>query len=404
LADPIIIVGGGHAAAALCGALADEGMADQVVLYSDEPLLPYERPPLSKTFIAADDASFQYLRQEDWFKAAGIDMRLGERIARIDRERRVLVSESGEETRFGRLVIATGARPRQLPGMPSDLENVIVLRDASDATRLRKALGEVSALTVVGAGFIGLEAAATASRMGRKVTVLEVGPRILGRAVSAEMSEHVRRLHEASGIHIRTGVQIGKTEVRDGRLVGFEVDGVPEPVELLLVGIGGVPRTELALEAGLACDDGILVDAAMRTSDDGILAIGDCSRYDCGRYLRSLRLESVQNANDQAKVAAATLAGRPADSYSVLPWFWSDQGDVRLQMAGLIPVTAQQWVRPGKSADSFSILHFADGQLACIESLNASADHVVAKRLMNSNKTLDPKVVSDPGVSLRTLL
>lgn len=404
LTDPIVVVGGGHAAAALCGALADEGLADQVVLYSDELHEPYERPPLSKTFIATHDASLQYLRQQDWFKSAKVDLRLGERIRKIDREGRTLVSERGDTIRFGRLVLATGARPRELPGISSDLKNVIVLRDAPDAVRFRAALSEVDSLTVVGAGFIGLEAAATARQMGRKVTVLEVGPRILGRAVSPEMSERVRLLHQANGVDIRTGVKLGNAEISGDRVASIEVDGVREPVELLLVSIGAVPRTELAVEAGLACQDGILVDAAMRTSDENILAIGDCARYDCGRYLRSLRLESVQSANDQAKAAAATLAGKPADTYGVLPWFWSDQGNIRLQMAGLVPPEAQQWVRPGKTPDGFSILHVVDGRLVCVESLNAASDHVIAKRLINSTKTLDPQLACDPSVALKTLL
>lgn len=402
--DPIVIVGGGHAAAALASALVREQLAVGAVLLTDEPHPPYQRPPLSKGFLKTADQALQPHRVEDWYREAGIVLRTGQRVERIDRERRVIVLASGEEQPYGRLVLATGARPRLLPGLSPELSNVAVLRDAADAARLREAMSRARALTVVGGGFIGLEAAATARELGLEVTVLESAPRLLMRAVSAEIAEHVRAVHEAAGIRIRTEVRTGAPRIEGDRVASIDVDGVAEPVDLLLLGIGAVPRTELAEAAGLACDDGIVVDPAMRTSDPLVLAIGDCTRYPCTRHGCAMRLESVQNANDQAAAAAATLAGRPADTYSALPWFWSDQGTLRLQMTGLMPARGERYRRPGAAAGSFSVLHYVDGRFVCIESVNIPADHIVGRKLLEAGKSPDPAKISDPAVTMKSLM
>lgn len=404
MTDPIVIVGGGHAAAALASALAKEGLAAGAVLLTDEPHAPYQRPPLSKGFLKAADQAVQPHRAEDWYRDAGIVLRTGQRAERIDRERRVVVLASGEEQPYGRLVLATGARARLLPGLSPQLANVAVLRDAADAARLREAMGRARALTVVGGGFIGLEAAATACELGLQVTVLEAAPRLLARAVSAEIAEHVRAVHEAAGIVVRTGVRTGAPRIEGERVVSIEVDRVAEPVDLLLLSIGAVPRTELAESAGLACEDGIVVDPAMRTSDPFVLAIGDCTRYPCTRHGCAMRLESVQNANDQAAAAAATLAGRPADTYGALPWFWSDQGSLRLQMTGLVPARGERFRRPGAAAGSFSVLHYVDGRFVCIESVNIPADHIVGRKLLEAGKSPDPAKACDPAVSMKSLM
>jgi len=404
MTDTIVVIGGGHAAATLCGALAEEGLANRTVMFSDESHLPYERPLLSKAFLAHLNLPPQTLGPATRFADSGLDVKLGQRIAQLDRARKVVVAADGSQVPYGRVVLALGASSRQLPGLPGNLDNVLALRSVDDAISLRQALSKGRSVTIVGAGFIGLEVAATARYLGCEVTVLEGGPRILGRAVSATMAEQIRQRHAANGIRIRTGVRIGRACIKGKELTDIEVDGNMEPVDLLLVGIGAVPRIALAEAAGIACDDGILVDAAMRTSDSDILAIGDCARYDCGRYRRSLRLESVQSANDQANAAAATLAGRPGDSYAVLPWFWSDQGDLRLQMAGLYSTETDQRVRPGKAPGSFSIFHFSEGTLRFVESLNASSDHVVARKLMANGKIIDMDKVGDPAVPLKAFL
>jgi len=404
MTDTIVVIGGGHAAAALCGALAEEGLAGRTVMFSGESHLPYERPLLSKAFLADPDLQPQTLSQATRFADSGLDVKLGQRIVQLDRVRRLVVTADGSHVPYGRVVLALGATSRPLPGLPGNLDNVQSLRSVEDAVRLRAALSKGGPVTIVGAGFIGLEVAATARQLGCEVTVLEVGPRILGRAVSATMAEHVRQRHAANGIRIRTGVRLGRACTKGRVLTDIEVDGNMEPVELLLVGIGAVPTIALAAEAGILCDDGILVDAAMRTSDSDILAIGDCARYDCGRYGHSLRLESVQSANDQASAAAATLAGRPGGSYGALPWFWSDQGDLRLQMTGLFSMETDERVRPGKAPGTFSIFHFLQGDLRFVESLNASSDHVIAKKLIANGKVIEPDKVGDLTVPLKAFL
>jgi 3-phenylpropionate/trans-cinnamate dioxygenase ferredoxin reductase subunit len=402
--DAIVVIGGGHAAATLCGTLAEEGLATRTVMFSDESHMPYERPLLSKAFLAGRNLQPQTLGQATRFADSGLDVKLGQRIAKLDRARRLVVTADGSHVPYSRVVLAVGATSRRLPGIPENLDNVLALRSVEDAIRLRSVLSKGRSITIVGAGFIGLEVAATARQLGCEVTVLEVGPRILGRAVSATMAEHVRQRHTANGIRIRTGVGLGRAWTEGSVLTGIEVDGRIEPVELLLVGIGAIPNVALAEEAGILCNDGILVDAAMRTSDPDVLAIGDCARYDCARYGRSLRLESVQSANDQASAAAATIAGRPGDTYGALPWFWSDQGDLRLQMTGLFSMETDQRLRLGKAAGTFSIFHFSQGNLRFVESLNASSDHAIAKKLIANGKVIDADKVGDLAVPLRAFL
>jgi len=229
---------------------------------------------------------------------------------------------------------------------------------------------------VLGGGFIGLEIAATARMLGKAVTVIESAPRLLARSVSAELAEHVLAAHRASGIDVRVGVAAGGFEVDGERLAALHVDGVREPVELLVLGIGAVPEESLARAAGIHCDNGIVVDQCMRSSDPAVLAIGDCASFpDPRRAGHRLRLESVQNANDQARTAVATLLGRD-EPYCALPWFWSEQGPMRLQMVGLAPADGVRLRRPGASPSSFSILHYQGGRLACVESVNAPLTYV----------------------------
>jgi 3-phenylpropionate/trans-cinnamate dioxygenase ferredoxin reductase subunit len=256
-------------------------------------------------------------------------------------------------------------------------------------------------LTIVGGGFIGLEVAATARHLGWPVTVLEAAPRLLSRSASPELAAHILQHNLDGGVHIRLGARIAEAQVDADRVTALTVDGVPEPVEHVLVGIGAVPETSLAQQAGLTVDNGIAVDGRMVTSDARILAIGDCSSFEFEG--RRVRLESVQNANDQAKVAAATLLGREG-SYRPLPFFWSDQGALKLQMAGLWREGLQSHQRPGTSPGSFSLFHSAGDRLVCIESANAPMDHMLGRRLLERGVSPDPAAVADPAMQLKALL
>ena len=405
--DNIVIVGGGHAAAQLCAGLVTAGQGARVHLVCEEAELPYQRPPLSKAYLKNPLEVLQPHRAEAWYADAGITLHRADPAVGIDRERRVVRLRSGTELVYAKLVLATGTRARGLPHLPhaqgNGLANVAVLRTAADAQRLRSLLDAAQHLTVLGGGFIGLEIAATARAAGKAVTVLEAAPRLLMRSVSPELAEHVLQTHRASGIDLRLGVAVGGFEVDGKRLAALTVDGKREPVELMVLGIGAVPEHTLASAAGLACDNGIRVDALMRTSDPNILAIGDCTSFDEHTSGRLLRLESVQNANDQARTAVATLLGRD-EPYRALPWFWSEQGALRLQMAGLMPQDGKRHRRAGATPGSFSILHYVQERLVCVESVNSPIDHMAARKLLESGKSPSPELACDADVALKAQL
>jgi len=404
--NEIVIVGGGHAAASLCAGLTDAGLGAQVHLVCEEPQLPYNRPPLSKAFLKNADEAVQPLRSADWYANAGIHLHLGDAAVAIDRTQRRVRLRSGAELPYAQLVLATGTRARHLPHLlhqPQGLANVAALRSADDAERLRSQLAGAQHLTVLGGGFIGLEIAATARALGKAVTVLESAQRLLARSVSAEVAAHVLETHRAAGIDVRLGVAVGEFEVDGDRLQALSVDGVRQPVELLVLGIGAAPEHTLASAAGLHCENGIVVDAFMRTDDPAILAIGDCTQFPEYGSGRRLRLESVQNANDQARTALATLLGRE-EPYRALPWFWSEQGSLRLQMAGLMPADGTRHRRPGATAGAFSWLHYVGERFVCVESVNASLDHIMSRKLLEAGKSPPPAAACDPATPLKSWL
>jgi 3-phenylpropionate/trans-cinnamate dioxygenase ferredoxin reductase component len=403
MSESIVIVGGGHAAAQLCAGLAEAGQGARVHLVCAEAELPYQRPPLSKAFQKSPAETLQLHRSEAWYAEAGIALHRADAAVAIDRAARRLRLRSGVELAYDRLVLATGARSRLLPHLGDGLANVCTLRSAADALRLRDKLAGAASLTVLGGGFIGLEIAATARALGKTVTVLESAPRLLARSVSVDIADHVLRTHREAGVDLRLGVAAGGFEVEAGRLAALSVDGRREAVELLVLGIGAAPEDALAAAAGLACANGIVVDANLRTEDAAILAIGDCANFPEAGSGRRLRLESVQNANDQARTALATLLGRD-EPYRALSWFWSEQGGLRLQMAGLMPTDAIRHRRPGATPASFSILHYTGERLACVESVNAPLDHLSAKKLLEAGRSPAPAAACDPATPLKALL
>jgi 3-phenylpropionate/trans-cinnamate dioxygenase ferredoxin reductase subunit len=405
--NDIVIVGGGHAGVQLCGALAAAGHGSRVHLVCEEPELPYQRPPLSKSYQKNADEALQWHRGEAWFAEQGITLHRGDPAVAADRVGRTVTLASGRALHYAWLVLATGTRARRLPNLPKGLANVNVLRTAADAARLRAAWAGTRSLTVLGGGFIGLEVAATARALGKEVCVLESATRLMQRAVSPELSGHVEAVHRASGIDVRTGIAVSGFEVERDRLLGLKAGEERLAVDTLLLGIGAVPEHALASDCGLDCDDGVVVDVHMRTSDPRVLAIGDCTSFPEPTSSRRLRLESVQNANDQAKAAAATILGTP-QPYRALPWFWSEQGTMRLQMAGLMPAptgaNVERHRRPGTSPASFSILHYAAARLVCVESVNAPLDHMAARKLLETAISPEPALACDPARPLKSFL
>ena len=406
--NPIVIIGGGHAAAQLCAGLAEAGQAGRVHLVCEEACEPYHRPPLSKAFLKSADQAMQPHKPAQWFQDSGIHLHLGDPAVSVDRAARTVTLRSGTVLPWAHLVLATGSRARRLPALgDAALDNVITLRAAHEAQRLRERLMQAQQVTVLGGGFIGLEVACTALALGKKVRVIEVAPRLLGRAVSPALSEHVLQAHRAAGMEIVLGAKVDSFKVEQGCLASLDVNGEAQPVDLLVLGIGGVPETSLAQAAGIECADGIVVDAHMQTSDPAVLAVGDCTRFPDSRAGRALRLESVQNANDQARTAVATLTGAPR-AYDALPWFWSDQGSLRLQMAGLVRAEGTPGFvtvrRPGPNDTAFSLLHYVDGQLVCVESVNAPMDHMMSRKLLEAGKSPAPEQAADAAVPLKSFL
>jgi 3-phenylpropionate/trans-cinnamate dioxygenase ferredoxin reductase subunit len=399
----IVIIGGGHAAAQLCTGLVEAGLGPLTTLICGEAMLPYQRPPLSKGFLKKLDEVAQLHRAETWYAEGGVTVKMGEPADGIDRARQIVTLRNGEEIGYDRLVLATGGRARLLAELPPGLDNVVTLRSALDAHALRVQMNDCASMTIIGGGFIGLEFAASARSLGKPVTVVESAPRLLARAVSPEVSEHVIRIHRAAGIDVHLNAKVGGFEIDGSRLAAMLLDGQRQPVDLLLLGIGSLPETTLAEAAGLDCENGIIVDEYMVTSDPAILAIGDCTSFPDIASGRRLRLESVQNANDQARTAVATLCGTRR-AHQAVPWFWSEQGTLRLQMVGLPPAHAQRFRRQSDKAESFSIFHYAGDELSCVESVNAPLDHLMARKLMEAGKSPAPERVADATVPLKSLL
>jgi 3-phenylpropionate/trans-cinnamate dioxygenase ferredoxin reductase component len=387
---PIVIIGGGHAAAQLCATLVDAKCSQPIHLVCAEATLPYHRPPLSKAFIKSFDTAVQYHRAPAWFADAGIHIYLLDPAVGINREQKQVILQSGKVLEYATLVLATGTRPRTIDGLQHNLENVYCLRTVSDAERVRQAIHNASSITLLGGGFIGLELAATAKQLGKEVIVLEAASRLLARACSAELSNHILDVHRAAGIQIELSAQLkmnieGRSafEIDNRRLKSITINGTQHATELLLLGVGAIPETELASAAGLDCDNGVVVNSYLQTSDKAIFAIGDCANFPVTSSPSLMRLESVQNANHQAKFVASFILNNsnrsPSQAYCATPWFWSEQGLMRLQMAGIYRTnltTEKTAFNPG----SFTLRHFDEDRLVSVESVNAPADYMAARK------------------------
>jgi 3-phenylpropionate/trans-cinnamate dioxygenase ferredoxin reductase subunit len=400
----IVIIGGGHGGSQVAASLRTEGYGGTLTLITAERELPYQRPPLSKAFLKDQKHDLLPLRPESFYLKNAVDLRLGAEAVEIDRRERKVRLADGSALPFTALVLAPGARPRwpKIDGL--DLDGVFALRNAEDARRLRMRLHSASAVVVVGGGFIGLEIAGTARLLGKDVTVLEAVDRLMGRVVAPEISRHFLALHRGWGSDVRLNTPVGRIIGEDGRVIAVET-AVGERIEadIAVIGIGVVPNVELAERAGLRLDNGILVDELMVTSAPEIRAIGDCVNFYHWDLARSVRLESVQNAVDQGKTAAAALLGK-REPFRAVPWFWSDQGDVKLQMVGL-PFNATHSVVRGKAeSGSFSVFHFAGERLVAIDSVNRAADHVVGRRLIGAGLSPTPESVADESTDLKALV
>ena len=390
----VVIVGAGQAGSQVAASLRDKRFAGRIVLVGDEPGAPYQRPPLSKTYLTGQLASARLaLRPMSFYDEHDIELIAGHAVS-IDRERQRLWLASGRALEYTHLVLATGARNRELSVPGAQLDGVLGLRTMADADRIRGGLGTARDIVVIGGGFIGLEFAASAAKLGRAVTVVEASPRVMTRAVSPAVSEFYRALHERHGNRVLVGAGVaalhGTTKVSAVELA----DGAVLPADLVVVGIGVIPNTELAAEAGLAVDNGIVVDAHMRTSDPDVSAIGDCAAYPCRHAGRQVRLESVQNAIDHGRCLADRLTGTP-EPYRSVPWFWSHQFDAKLQIAGMSAGYDEAILHGDPAVGAFSVFCFRSGRLVAVESVNRVPDHMAARRLLSAGRPLSQADVVD---------
>jgi 3-phenylpropionate/trans-cinnamate dioxygenase ferredoxin reductase subunit len=401
----VVIIGTGQGGFQAAASLRDEGFGGTVTLVGDEPDLPYQRPPLSKAYLGDEaDVDLVRLRPEQFYAEHRLALRAGTRVAAIDRSGRDILLESGERIVYDHLILATGAHNRPLPVPGSGFDGVLQLRSLPDADAIRQRLESARRAVVVGGGFIGLEFAAVAAERGLEVTVVEAAPRLMSRAVSPAVSSFVQSSHEAHGI--RFLLESAVTELTgDGQRVSGvgTADGQHFPADLVVVGIGVLPNTGLAAEAGLEIANGIVVDDHLLTRDPAISAVGDCasfpSRHTDGKLTR---LESVQNAVDQARCVAARLAGRPAP-YAALPWFWSDQGGLKLQIVGLSSPHDQAVLRPDPAGRAVSVFCYRRGRLVGVESVNRSVEHTYARKLLAAGIEVTPEQAADPGFNLKAL-
>lgn len=402
--DPIVIVGAGQAAASCAAKLRALGYARDLVIIGDEPAFPYQRPPLSKKYVAGEMALDRLLlRAPDWYDAQKIELVRGVAATAVDPARHEVTLADGSARRYHRLLLATGARPRRLPAeMGGDLAGVLVMRNLADADALAPLLVPGKRLLVVGGGYIGLEAAAVAAQKGLMVTLLEVAPRILQRVAAEPTSDYFRDLHRQHGVDLRERAGISTLLGSDGRLAGARLaDGSEIAADLALVGIGVLPNDDLARAAGIACDNGIVVDGQCRTNAPDVFAAGDCANQDWQG--ERIRLESVQNAIDQGEHAAACLLGDDK-AYRPLPWFWSDQYDVKLQIAGLNRGYDQVVVRPGTRPGSQSVWYYRDGKMIAVDAMNDALAYSIAKKVLETGQSIPAEIAADPAADIKPWL
>jgi 3-phenylpropionate/trans-cinnamate dioxygenase ferredoxin reductase subunit len=407
----VVIAGAGHATAELVTALRQAGYPGRIVAVGDEAHLPYQRPPLSKAYLSGEATlDSLYLKSRSTYDKAQIEFHLGTRVAEIDRQNKRVVLADGRSIGYTNLVLNTGGRARRLSVPGADraerLSNFRYVRTIDDIDRLRGQMQPGLRLVIIGGGYIGLEVAALAIKRAMQVTVLEALPRVLARVTAPEISAFYERIHRAAGVDIRTGVEVTGFEFDLSKDVVSAVvcgDGTRVPADVVIAGIGLIPNTELAQSAGLAVENGIIVDEYARTSDPDIYSAGDCTNHPSVLYGRRVRLESVPNAVEQARTAAAGLSGKQRP-HNAVPWFWSDQYHLKLQMAGLSQGHDQLVVRGSTGNETFAAFYLRQGKIISADTVNRPQEFMIAKRLVAEAAAIDPNLLADESMPLKTLL
>jgi len=399
-----VIIGAGQAGNDIATSLRSLKYEGRIVLIGDEPFAPYRRPPLSKAYLSGDIPEDKlYIKPRDAYPKHDIELRTGCQVTAIDREAHTVTLSDGESLGYDKLALATGGHARRIPLDGADKPNVHYIRTLEDIRRLKEQFGAGKRLVIIGGGYIGLEAAAVGIKQSLDVTLVEAMPRLLARVAGPELSSYYEKAHRAHGVDIRLGA--GVTALEGGDTVETVVlqDGTRLPADIVIVGIGLIPNTELAEAAGIACDNGVLVDLYTQTSDPDIVAAGDCTNHDNGFLGRRVRLESVPNASEQARVAAATICGQRTP-YAAVPWFWSDQYDLKLQIVGLSQGFDDVVIRGSMDENSFAAFYLRDGVLIAVDAVNRPRDFMVGKKLVAAKMRPDKAVLADESVELKTLL
>ncbi len=401
--DPFIIIGASHAGVQLAASLKEGGYEQEIILISDEKHLPYHRPPLSKAYLKDEDLAVQILRAEAFY-SGNIRLMKNSRVRSVDCAGQRVELENGDRLQFSKLCFATGARPRALDIPGIDAKGVYEIRNSDDADLLRDDARKYESAVIVGGGFIGLEAAATLHGLGVAVSVVEASSRLMGRAVAPEISAHVLEKFRDLGIRVFLNSPISKINVDGGIVCGVECGETNIATRMVLMGIGVTPNDELARAAGIVTGNGIHVDGQMRTSSTNIYAIGDVANYEHWLVGERIRVESVQNATDQAKCLARIIMGG-REEYNSVAWFWSEQADMKLQMVGLSHNSAKTVIRHNHEREAMTAFHFdALDKLIAIDTINAPADHMAGRRIIERAIAISPKQAADEGLSLRELM
>jgi 3-phenylpropionate/trans-cinnamate dioxygenase ferredoxin reductase subunit len=401
----LVVIGASYAGIEAALSAREAGYAEPVTVVADEAWLPYQRPPLSKDFLL-DLVSEQnlILRDGAFFESGWIDLVLGQRVIAIDRQARRVELAGGSRLSFDKLVIATGSHARRLSVAGAELDGVCTLRSVADAIDLKARLRDASEIVIIGGGFIGLEVASSAARLGKKVTVIEAAPRLLERAISAVVSKFLLDAHRAAGVDVRLGETVASMIGNAGRIAGVSLTGSARlRADLVLVGVGGIAADELADAAGLRCSNGIVVDEHGRAEAGDIYAVGDCTNH-FNRFAGSwIRLESVQNAQDQGRAAGLAIAGH-REPYDSVPRFWSDQYDIKLQITGLSARHDHIAIRGSVEEGRFSVFHYKGGKLIAVDGVNRPGDQMAARRLIAMGVSPSPEQAEDPSFDLKSLL
>ena len=398
-----IIAGAGHAGGQTAISLRQAGYDGRIVVCGAEPAPPYQRPPLSKKYLSGELARERVLlRPEGFYSRHDVELRLGSAVRQVDPARRTVTLDDGGSLPFTDLVIATGSRPRRLDVPGADLGNVFYLRTLEDADAIGNALVAGRRLVVVGGGYIGLEIASTAKGMGLEVCVVEAADRILGRVTAPEMSGYYARAHRARGVDVKLSTAVASFE-GDGTVRRVDCGSEAVPADVVVIGIGVVPEVGLAESAGIACDDGIVVDERCATSAGHVYAVGDCTRHPNPILGRTLRLESVHNALEQARTAAANIAGTPT-RYEQAPWFWSDQFDLKLQMVGISDGYDTIVQRGSMDADDFAMFYLKDGVLIAVDAVNRPREFMACRKLVPERPRIDPEKLADESIPMQEMV